>query len=166
MFVGYVKVLIAADGTVGWRQIFRELVSSGADLHSVSNRANSLIVPDGITPFGELFSGLISGVRHYDDWRVLLSELSRQLLKLWLEDLEVSGIDLLEYGKKEREMHGQLQIRGHPGYFLDGHLIDFTYGASPDDWRLLLSEPTDSYAQQFWEMVEPPELTIPGEWID
>ena len=103
-----------------------------------------------------------------------------QLLKLWLEELDASGIDLMEYGRIERALWEQEPMRkDFPGYDplvldedpLDSdepftwRLINFTFGASPSDWHVWGSQ-LDGYAGEFWSMVERPEVNMPGTWIE
>ena len=104
------------------------------------------------------------------------------LSTMWLEDLHAAGVDLLEYGRKEKEMLDDglfnqdfeyfVLERGRPGkvlYRYDRlvwHLISFTYGHSPSDWHLWFSEPTDEFVGDFWSMIESPLLSVPGAWIE
>ncbi|MCJ1475934.1 hypothetical protein MMC13_004598 [Lambiella insularis] len=167
--------IVPMEDLPGWRQLIRELVSQGANLHSLrrgSRRQWGQECQEALwTPIYDLFAGLISV--HIQHWCVgaHLSELSHSLLKTWLEDLEASGVDLLEYGKKERAMHDHLPIsqncRDINGEaYSKLYLVEFTYGASPDDWHLSFLDPADFYAGQFCEMVDRPEVIMPGSWVD
>jgi hypothetical protein len=46
------------------------------------------------------------------------------------------------------------------------HLVGFTYGPSPDDWRFWGSDPTDEFAGDFWHMPENPWGRMPGAWVE
>ena len=92
-------------------------------------------------------------------------------MRIWLEDLQSCGVDLLEYGKKEKELHGHYtEVLGDCRSYSNGctlRLVGFTYGASPEDWKVWFSEPTDEYAGDFWWLVEQPdEKPMPGMWVD
>ena len=98
-----------------------------------------------------------------------------QPLKVWLEDLEDCGVDLLKYGRKEKALHDEIpMLQDFMVDFLeDGEfheikwrLIGFSFGASPSDWHIWISEPTDCFAGDFWSMIEPPEMSIPGMWME
>jgi len=98
------------------------------------------------------------------------------LIRIWLEDLMSAGVDLLEYGRNEKAIHARI-LKAKPlnvlpltQYYWRGcqwDLLDFTFGPSPGDWRVWLTEPTDRFAGEFWSMIEPPEAgPMPGMWID
>lgn len=102
---------------------------------------------------------------------------------MWLTILQECGIDLVEYGKQEKQWldnkesgcdfrifrdvwwddrhetpNGQFEVR----------LISFKYGSSPGDWKLWWSEPTDELVGDFWREMELEErsLYIPGSWVE
>ena len=92
-----------------------------------------------------------------------------------MEDLDACGVDLLEYGRKERALYDEMpMLRDFEIFFFEDdywyvfkwRLIGFTYGSSPSDWHLWKSERTDDSAGDFWSLVEPPEMFVPGMWID
>ncbi|KAL0782557.1 hypothetical protein CaCOL14_000463 [Colletotrichum acutatum] len=107
-----------------------------------------------------------------------------QLLSSWLEDAELAGLDLGEYGRQESEIFmgcDQLRLRRwfepigwddreddcedvtSPSGF---RLQSFTYGPHPTDWALLWILDAEEYAGEFWDNIEIPPSVIPGGWVE
>lgn len=161
---------------LGLRALTRELIAGGADLHAIYSRAvyqrnPSRVIGEDIkiglryTPLLCIFWGELTG--HY--FQVRESFTSHHHIKLWLEDLELCGIDLCEYGRKEKDLFDQSRV-SREFITYDGHtfhLVNFTFGASPSDWQFYFLEPTDEFAGDFWSLVEEPEEKVmPGMWVD
>lgn len=90
------------------------------------------------------------------------------LLNIWLEDLQESGVDLEEYGRKETELNeltnwcffcyefiGDGPYTRRKGLWVVKNL---TYGPSPSDWKLEVE----------WQIVDATEdpKKMPGGWIE
>jgi len=146
--------------TPGWRILARELITNGANIHAVSRAP---YWPDfgGLqTPFVRLFGG-----RWWLRRRDSVPRLFQRIATMWLEDLVASGVDLVEYGRKEKEIW-DLSSTSTDVPFLLGpssasdcgerhiHVIIFDFGAAPGDWHIWWSEPTDFLAGEFWAMIE------------
>lgn len=101
-------------------------------------------------------------------------------VQMWLNILQASGLDLVEYGKQERQRlksqdnggvfeifrdvwHDRWSVHTTNGLF-EVRLIGFEYGSKPRSWRLWWSEPTDELVGDFWRVMEPEPLRIPGSW--
>lgn len=99
----------------------------------------------------------------------------------WLEDLQTTGIDLCEFGKKEKSFRQDYTYRKEFGIMLPYNgehrhdwlgairLINFEYGDTTARWKFWWSEMTDEFAGEFWSLVEDEddELVfprIPGSW--
>lgn len=97
---------------VGWELLLKDLIVQGANLHNISSEHS--------TPFLDFLQGLVFypmelSVSDFDDMKPM--ELSRHelgdqsprpsLLKIWLDCLQESGLDLEEYGRKEVDLHLQ-----------------------------------------------------------
>ena len=143
---------------LGWREILRELVIMGGDLCA--------IWVDHWTPFLCLFFIVES---HLPCDPHIINRIS----SIWLEDLHTSGVNLLDYGQKEKAIWTRYPYGRNYFYFnseleyqYNCSLIGFTYGASPSDWRIWISEPTDHFAAEFWSMIEAPEEMMPGSWVE
>ncbi|KAK0668349.1 hypothetical protein QBC41DRAFT_252413 [Cercophora samala] len=100
-------------------------------------------------------------------------------LRAWLEDLQVAGIDLEEYGKATKAVFvdpGILQSRVWPvdplckpvqpefGYVWK----DIIYGPYPGDWLLVFEWDIawEDFLEDFWEWIDNPPMSMPGSWVD
>ena len=99
--------------------------------------------------------------------------LARSTMIAWLEQLQTMGIDLLDYGRKEKELHMQekvakeyLEFYSPCREFVLIRLISFTYGPEPADWHFWFTEVMPKIFIQFWDMVDHPERSMPGAWIE
>ncbi|TVY32214.1 hypothetical protein LSUB1_G008307 [Lachnellula subtilissima] len=102
-----------------------------------------------------------------------LIKVARLTMIAWIEQLQTMGIDLLEYGRKEKELHIQEKVaKEYFGHYLCRsicpkiRLISFTYGPEPADWHFWFTEVMENYFIQFWDMVDHPERAMPGAWIE
>lgn len=103
-------------------------------------------------------------------------------VQTWLDILKECDIDLLEYGRQERQrLKGQQNgydfrifrdvwyetpsVSTRNGLF-EVRLMGFEYGRQPGDWKLWWSEPTDELVGDFWREMDPEPLRIPGSWDD
>ncbi|KAK5683635.1 hypothetical protein LTS10_005169 [Elasticomyces elasticus] len=92
-------------------------------------------------------------------------EIHTELLQQWLEALYLANVDLEEYGRAEMDLLRKL--RGTPNSFsvtCVPYLV--AYGPTAEDWEFLEMHSGDIYAGLFWHMVEHPEVSIPGAWLD
>lgn len=140
------------------------------------------------TPFTPIFLGsffrlpgfngcLKTSRQHKMGYRLAQCE---KAVQMWLSILRELGIDLLEYGRQERQnlkdqengydfrmwrdvWHERSYLKTDNGMF-EVRLISFEYGREPGDWKLWWSEPTDGLVGDFWREVEPEPLCIPGSW--
>ncbi|KAK1528305.1 hypothetical protein CPAR01_12863 [Colletotrichum paranaense] len=95
-------------------------------------------------------------------------------LRKWLEDVQISGHDLEEYGRREMEylkrevrlQEERLSTRFEGMIKPSVRLVSFTYGPEPGDWNLVWSLEAEEYAGEFWDLVENPPLHLPGGWVD
>ncbi|KAH8819423.1 hypothetical protein F5884DRAFT_11225 [Xylogone sp. PMI_703] len=93
----------------------------------------------------------------------------------WLETLRESGINLEQYGKAQAQLYKsvgdlffKLYVHIEDTFDWDEassvRLIAMEFGPNPEDWKLWLSDPTDQFAGEFWDMIESPERSMPGAW--
>ena len=111
-------------------------------------------------------------------------------VRVWLEALELAGVDLASYGLSERQALINDDVRREfclnpasavlwddwrvekPRWHslsnqnLTIRLIDIQYGPSPQDWKLWWTEPTDELVGEFWHRIEWQMPRIPGGWIE
>ncbi|KAI1130133.1 hypothetical protein F5Y10DRAFT_236262 [Nemania abortiva] len=100
-------------------------------------------------------------------------------LKLWLSKVKSNGYSLVEYGRCENmlladkglnlydhckfyELHGNRYIKSATVSRLRG----YEYGPEPEDWKILWSHRENSYAANFWRLVEDGLQTMPGAWVE
>lgn len=139
-----------------WIGLCRDFLRVGIDIH---------YIVDGRTPLISCIEGWLL------DWSP--SAANQFAVQLWLEQLEAVGVDLSGYGKAE-EFIWKNQTILREFWVWDGisnthasatlRVIGFTYGPSPKDWHLWMSDPTDSYVGEFWDMIERPVEVMPGAW--
>lgn len=140
------------------------------------------------TPFTDLFWASMFSLPGYneDPKRARQQKIGSRLancgraFRMWLDILEECGIDLLEYGRQERQRlkdeengwtfgiwrdvwHEDPYTINPNGKF-EVRLISFEYGRHQGDWKLWWSEPTDGLVGDFWKEMEPEPLCIPGSW--
>jgi hypothetical protein len=163
---------------IGWVGLLRKCIAAGCDIHGI--REHSDPIPMRLTPFLEVIHGSL----HLDVMHIGTSpDIIEKSLRVYLLVLKASGVDLLGYGQKEKQLHDQHSIDKafnynfwpndtRPGFKSSSsatatwHLIGFTYGPSLDDWRVWGSQPTDVFAGSFWRMIESPWERMPGAWIE
>ncbi|PKY03247.1 hypothetical protein P168DRAFT_305556 [Aspergillus campestris IBT 28561] len=144
-----------------WDGLFKEFMGIGADIHQVV---------DGRTPFLTFLVGYLKWVEEPKycvmSWKTGF--------RVWLKDLQAAGVDLQQFGAKEKRIWEKLpdRVREYLSqefqyYYYElwlRPLIGFSYGPSPDDWDIWVSEKSDYYAGEFWEMIEMEPEVMPGAW--
>ena len=113
---------------------------------------------------------------------------------IWLDLLASAGIDLVEYGRREKSLHLCSWISVNPefstsldqrhlwekrskdeyydrgrDYRVYFRLVNFTYGSLPSDWKFYFVQEWyiwSDWLVEFWDMVEHPERAMPGAWND
>ncbi|KAK4194495.1 hypothetical protein QBC40DRAFT_188065, partial [Triangularia verruculosa] len=98
-------------------------------------------------------------------------------VKLWLEDLVVSGTDLVSYGSYEITSHrGAEWLREWRwGYLNSGRAVfdstgpkleSFSFGQRPEDCVFAWDLGVEEFAGDFWQMTDDSPPNIPGAWVD
>jgi hypothetical protein len=165
-----------------------ELVVAGSDLHGRAVRWHEYETP---------LLAIISGFAHVNNiyskrsGRCSSGRISNKLapetnlekalvvMLLWLRVLENAGIDLEEYGHKEKLLYQKGLVRNiccfkvanrlmwNSGTAMDTwriYSVIFRYGPTPSDWKFWLIEQMDDGFSEFWDMVDHPERAMPGYW--
>lgn len=157
-----------------WRSLAR-WIFSGISKEEMSKQGGAPW--ESLTP---LFAGLIEC-----GWAVPKSARERRftLLRMtrtthmWLEDVRLSGLDLVEYGRHELKLYtfdnwnhiwrwSVLAFGDEASYPSGPQLVSFTYGPRPEQWNFEWDLAVEEYVGDFWEMMENPPLHVPGEWTD
>jgi hypothetical protein len=150
--------------------LITDFVKGGSDLHAFTM--------DGQTPMITLLSSCegACGLIHNKCSKRTAIESPPAPLRIWLEQLRYSGIDLRRYGRKEKSLWKDPTVNREWETFeckthglwtancLRIRLINFTYGPEPGDWRFWIEPVLPNYFIQFWEMVDHPERAMPGAW--
>lgn len=166
------------DGLDDLLSLISDLIKGGSELHSLTL--------NGRTPMIEVLEPLIFWVpTHFTSlkrWHCgFPSRNSGDAIPLstWLKQLKDSGVDLVRYGKEERDILESPEVRREFRYKESFHLpnthhrrfhtsklrlINFTYGLELEDWNFWFAPVMEDYFIQFWEMVDHPEWAMPGAW--
>lgn len=137
--------------------MFCELLSTGIDIHNIVQWS---------TPFLSFLGGFFSlPPSTYSN----TTSSYNVALRMWLGDLQAAGVDLNQFGQKEKSLFDSETLNRciliHQGRYSGFiRLINFTYGPSPDDWHLWVSELSDDWFEDFWGLVEEQEDVMPGSW--
>jgi hypothetical protein len=185
--------------------LVKEMVIAGSDIHARGHRfreyrpqhhSNGETCVTCETPLVSIFSGfscLHNACRLYSysnpvpymgidsQFNLPVPAVADALVPVmtWIGLLYEAGIDLSEYGRKEKELHRDGQVKTHVwfasgrhGYVRYGKRRDidkrfsiiFKYGPEPSDWKFWLIEEMDDWFLEFWDMLDHPERAMPGAW--
>lgn len=142
-------------GVEEWRALARWIFTDA--------RAEELTSPrnDPSSGYRKLATPLLSAV----NWN-----LNRhiQAVRSWLEDLASAGVDLERYGECESQQFAELKktLLADGDESMEWRLYGFVYGPSPDHWYFFPRSEVEAYAGEFWELVEPAKMYVPGGWVD
>lgn len=116
-------------------------------------------------------------------------QILQRALHAYVCDLQASGVDLVAYGLRERELLHD-DISGWQGNFDadsmfmtsdDAHkndlrtlvhflvpirLLDLEFGAEPGQWKLVWEPELEAVAREFWNMIERSPVLMPGSWVE
>jgi hypothetical protein len=157
-----------------WRELLFDAITASADPCHLSSQYKRMSTP--LTTFLQYST---------KNW----AEIKRakyvfdSTIQFWASELQLAGVDLAEYGAKEKSLHmsGVVDLEvgiyvglenSGPAYTLGlGEILLFRilsleFGPTPEEWRLWVSNPVDELAWEFWELVERGEQVMPGTWID
>jgi hypothetical protein len=133
------------------RQALCAVVRAGLNPHQTSG--NLECYQDlGMTPLGLLCVESLEGnlmivFRNGTLWQS--NEPANKKLQAWLTGLHSAGIDLLQYAKSEYACYPHGPDSLAIPWKADAIIMVVT-GPRPEDWRLSLWEPCESYARLFW----------------
>jgi hypothetical protein len=94
-------------------------------------------------------------------------------IQLWVGELQLAGVDLVEYGIKEKALQASDLVDTYLDVYwqfqedvLNFRYFSLSYGPNPQDWHIWTSDPVDELANEFWEMMEISVKTMPGAWVE
>lgn len=172
-----------------YRKLLRELAGAGIPLHEIDQQGRS--------PFTILFESFAPDLRsspEFCDPDHFLIQLD-SVLRTWLLDLSMAGIDLELYGANEKALQLQYAMTSSSRWLCPEwglgeddcpcwpncseifRPIDFSYGPHPEDWRFWFSDIPEDFAGEFWTLIEissamlvseyqSVDLSMPGTWIE
>lgn len=145
-------------------RLFHDFLVGGLDVNQVDDDGSTLLTAfcDGIFFWGYTTKAIAR---------------RNSSLRYWLQDLQDSGVDLENFGKKQqilfKALGGPIKL-GCPANSAATHssyqkvsayvrVIGFSHGPSPENWALWVTENSDSFAGEFWHMIER-RIEMPGGW--
>ena len=134
----------------------KELVELGTNLHSLHSY-------NDCTPFKSLVGTCFH--RSLESPEIARDQIIPDLLCLWLECLQESGVDLEEYGRKEAELHEEGLVSWTLAFSwkdVEITIQSLVYGPLPSDWKLEVV---------FRERITPESplqkpQRVPGGWVE
>jgi hypothetical protein len=161
----------------GWQALVGHILNKGADPNRCGLFGTPLIqMLRGAYSWGWREVKLVDVPHRSFGYRYIFRRPHRkgsEVLLTWLQTLRGFGIDLERYGKSEHKLFYRKDSPGRDlrlcdvgGDIYHLRLVGLQVGPAPEDWNVWLSEPSDEFARDFWDMLEHPERTIPGAWDD
>ncbi|RDW81543.1 ankyrin repeat domain-containing protein [Aspergillus mulundensis] len=167
-----------SDKIAEWRRLLAEATSAGSDLNKVANFAYR---PRRSPLLGFLFNFVPFDCKGY--WRQPKN--FTHILRLWIVELKLTGIDLETYGEKELALYTShavfpslpiwLDCDKFPGQYrsvnqrregLWARILYLEYGPEPEDWHIYVTNPVDELVGEFWESIQRSLEVMPGTWVD
>ncbi|KAI1392454.1 uncharacterized protein F4822DRAFT_129772 [Hypoxylon trugodes] len=96
----------------------------------------------------------------------------KTMFRYWLEDLSSCGVDLQSYGRMEKAIFKENNLKAifwRCSWYSDMvnfRLDSFQYGSTPGDWKSFWDFDIERFAGDFWALVEMPRYPMPGSWVD
>ncbi|ETI23224.1 hypothetical protein G647_05022 [Cladophialophora carrionii CBS 160.54] len=146
----------------GWRTIFQAAVGLDGLRVAIEHDVHSPMLA---------YLGFYS-LERQPSWANLSTQRLTHKLRHWVTEISNAGQDLLQYGKWE---HERLVAEGWTFQYSvfcrndrcsTFRVVDFTYGAGPEDWQIWVSLSSDECVGEFWNLLTDREskLCIPGAW--
>lgn len=153
------RIIPSSSGlSESWCRFFHEMLVRGFNMNRIDEEYESspfLAFCDG---YFELYPVGLGTSECNEDFR------------WWLRSLQNAGVDLRSLGKTEakilRNLGGPREYnisRPHFTHDKSIRFIGFSHGPLPEDWEVWVSEGSDAFAGEFWEMIER-RIEIPGGW--
>jgi hypothetical protein len=141
-----------------WLIMFREMLDNGLHIHQTMN---------GLTLLQAFLHGCFQISKPLEG---SLMRKCNDALGALLRDLQGAGVSLKEFGEREelilKDQGGcidfQIFSRSRRFYI---RLIGFSHGATPEDWFLWISQPSDEFVGDFWAMIDR-RMEMPGGWSE
>lgn len=167
-----------------WPCFLRHMVLLAPDLNELGPTDSLFWGERQLTPL----LSVMYGVMDYHNWtrydvstERLVLEFAKSVLLEWLTLLHSCGVDLVNYGAREKGQVADGLSRDFPAAIhttsgiqsSDGRdirvpvrLVSFDIGPEPADWHFWLVVEYEIFAQEFWEVVDKSSKIMPGSWVD
>ncbi|KPM40597.1 hypothetical protein AK830_g5949 [Neonectria ditissima] len=120
----------------------------------------------------------------------------QKTIQEWVLNLQVAGVDLVEYGRREvialgqargaldadaivmsrnqarppggvRHYTGSVRGKWNENHWVPIRLLGLEVGPCPEDWRLIWAPEFEWMACQFWKLIQKEEdIVVPGSWVE
>jgi hypothetical protein len=161
------KMVADEGGKEAWFEMMSDAVGLGADVHACCRLWRELCTP---------LDYIIGGFSRYEAFDHSTARTAQTAVRHWLQLLEDSGKDLMEYGSEEVRLRAANREIGHswdryPGW----EILSFNFGTHAMDFKIEWREPEvileDAFGE-FWRNIEAQDgmetvhvRPIPGTWI-
>ncbi|GAW17813.1 hypothetical protein ANO14919_072800 [Xylariales sp. No.14919] len=170
--------LVSEELIGGWTLLADSVIGNTPNIHIVGPRDVLLCtLLDEMAPRTPLMALIRTLFAFWGRHKEEIQIYSR--LRLWLSMIRSNGYDLEEYGRREMELLADDNLNleryvavsrrnkatGQWSYH-SAQLRGYEYGSEPEDWKILLSFPENSYAADFWRLIDEGPRVMPGTWIE
>jgi hypothetical protein len=141
------------------RNILITIVDAGLMLHHISGSLKGSHVSDDwhqsstLTPLAMLCVEALRWTRPSSETQSATRVYVHARLKAWITGLSLGAVDLLQYAKDESSVFGCSSNPLVIPWGTDGEILIST-GRDPGDWSFTFWQPCESYARDFWHLVE------------
>lgn len=186
---GLVTELLTPDGQrrrevpseAGYQRVVGEVLKQSPQFATLAFGPEFMVLP--VTPFAFFLCFVFNRIAGLAP--EALEELVQSAVSLWTTCLQSNGINLLSYGRRERELYARGTGGRYPqqgsspsSFWLSRNencdisniwcfrIFGITYGELPEQWRVWWALEDEGYAEDFWDSVKNPAGNIPGSWVE
>lgn len=159
-------VVVQLVGSPDTSEPIDETWSSGPSKHWIYNGLFDISI------LGYSTSGCEWRQENYESACRCSTETVRIMFHQYLTVLSRCGVDLGEYGRVVESRftdngisEAQILCKRRGGFPIVETWRVRT-GPELEDWKIWFAEPTDKFAGEFWQLVDPAPLYIPGGWVE
>ncbi|KAK8057507.1 hypothetical protein PG996_011444 [Apiospora saccharicola] len=149
------SVLVFPDyHVIGWSELLRDVLDS------------ILLESDASMQQHQIFEALplskiVPQLLHYVPWEISSVEWE-VAVQVLVQTLSTCSVDLTAYGDYLKDSRLEALTKKE-----EQEQESLVYGPLAEDWKVWVSEPTDIFVGDFWQVVEHPEpLHVPGAWVE
>ncbi|KAK8034194.1 gentisate 1-2-dioxygenase [Apiospora rasikravindrae] len=179
--LGFISLQMASMGVSGtntWTDLLEDVVKYIVEGLTIVRFGDE---PSSTGPSSRLLYSCLDdiSVLNHDDYCGISSyhgtftaDSVRSIFRQYLTIISSCGVDINGFGTfMESRFMGQAprsisvwSYKGHRRLWFKVQGI--LTGPEPNDWEVWFIEPTDEFVGEFWQLVDPAPLDIPGAWVD